>query len=59
MKQNYIENIINNFRWINKHDPDNKHIFDGGFLGLDNISVLDRGRQLPQGITLEQVIFIH
>ncbi|KAJ8312484.1 hypothetical protein KUTeg_009857 [Tegillarca granosa] len=41
-------------KWINKHDPNNKYIFDGGFLGLDNISVLDRGRQLPQGITLEQ-----
>lgn len=47
--------LIQNFTWwINKHDPDNKHVFDGGFLGLDNISVLDRGRQLPQGITLEQ-----
>ncbi|KAJ8312481.1 hypothetical protein KUTeg_009854 [Tegillarca granosa] len=47
--------LIQNFTWwINKHDPNNKYIFDGGFLGLDNISVLDRGRQLPQGITLEQ-----
>ena len=40
--------------WINRKDVAGKHLFAGGFLGLDNISLFDRSQQLPNGATLEQ-----
>jgi hypothetical protein len=39
---------------VNRKDPDGKHIFAGGFLGLDNIGLFDRSRPLPFGGSLEQ-----
>ena len=40
--------------WINRKDPEGRNLFQGGFLGLDNIGVFDRSAALPGGGTLEQ-----
>ena len=40
--------------WVNRKDPDGRNLFQGGFLGLDNIGVFDRSAPLPSGGTLEQ-----
>ena len=40
--------------WLNRKDPDGRHVFAGGFLGLDNIGIFDRSAQLPTGGSLEQ-----
>jgi hypothetical protein len=40
--------------WVNRKDRDGKNVFEGGFLGLDNISVFDRSAPLPTGGYLEQ-----
>ena len=40
--------------WINRKDVEGKHLFSGGFLGLDNIGVFDRSKALPTGGHLEQ-----
>ena len=46
--------LINFTWWVNKVDRQGNNIFQGGFLGLDNIAVVDRGRPLPEGAILEQ-----
>lgn len=46
--------LINFTWWVNRKDVNGKHIFAGGFLGLDNIGVFDRSRPLPTGGYLEQ-----
>jgi mannosylglycerate hydrolase MGH1-like protein len=46
--------VINFTWWVNRKDVDGRHLFAGGFLGLDNIGVFDRSRPLPGGGTLEQ-----
>jgi hypothetical protein len=40
--------------WVNRKDPQGKGVFEGGFLGLDNIGVFDRSAALPTGGRLEQ-----
>ena len=40
--------------WLNRKDPKGKNVFEGGFLGLDNIGVFDRSAPLPTGGSLEQ-----
>jgi len=40
--------------WVNRKDMEGKNVFQGGFLGLDNIGVFDRSRPLPTGGYLEQ-----
>ena len=46
--------LLMNFTWwVNRMDPEGDHLFAGGFLGLDNISVIDRSH-LPPGGRLEQ-----
>ncbi len=40
--------------WVNRKDPDDRNIFAGGFLGLDNIGVFDRSKPLPNGGRLGQ-----
>jgi len=40
--------------WVNRKDAQGKNVFEGGFLGLDNIGVFDRGAGLPGGAMLEQ-----
>ena len=46
--------LINFTWWVNRKDARGKHLFSGGFLGLDNIGVFDRSRPLPNGGHLEQ-----
>jgi hypothetical protein len=46
--------IINFTWWVNKKDSDGSNLFEGGFLGLDNIGVLDRNTPLPGGGYIEQ-----
>jgi hypothetical protein len=40
--------------WVNRKDSEGNNIFQGGFLGLDNIGVFDRSAAVPRGGTLEQ-----
>jgi Glycosyl hydrolase family 63 C-terminal domain len=40
--------------WVNRKDSEGNNIFQGGFLGLDNIGVFDRSAQFPDGTHLEQ-----
>ena len=50
-----FQKLLLNFTWwVNRKDPRGKHIFTGGFLGLDNIGIFDRSRPLPTGGHLEQ-----
>jgi hypothetical protein len=46
--------LLNFTWWVNRKDPDGHNIFQGGFLGLDNIGVFDRSAPLPTGGHLEQ-----
>jgi hypothetical protein len=46
--------LINFAWWINKVDSSGNNIFEGGFLGLDNITLFDRSKKLPGGAVLEQ-----
>ncbi|KGN34657.1 glucosidase [Knoellia sinensis KCTC 19936] len=47
--------LLFNFSWwLNRKDSDGSNLFEGGFLGMDNISVFDRSRDVPQGWRLEQ-----
>ncbi len=46
--------MLNFTSWVNKVDREGNNVFEGGFLGLDNITVLDRSNPLPEGATLEQ-----
>jgi hypothetical protein len=50
-----FQKLLLNFTWwVNRKDVEGKHIFAGGFLGLDNIGVFDRSKPLPTGGYLEQ-----
>ncbi|TAM81387.1 MAG: glucosidase [Acidobacteria bacterium] len=40
--------------WVNRKDPQGNNIFQGGFLGLDNIGIFDRSKPLPMGGSIEQ-----
>ncbi len=46
--------MLNFTWWVNRKDAAGKNVFQGGFLGLDNIGVFDRSMALPGGFTLEQ-----
>lgn len=46
--------LINFTWWVNKKDLNENNIFQGGFLGMDNIGVFDRSAQLPTGGFIEQ-----
>jgi hypothetical protein len=46
--------LINFTWWVNRKDVAGKHLFSGGFLGLDNIGLFDRSQPLPGGAQLEQ-----
>ena len=50
-----FQKLLMNFTWwVNKKDSNGNNIFEGGFLGLDNIGVFDRNQPLPNGERLEQ-----
>ena len=46
--------LVNFTWWVNRKDVDGRHIFAGGFLGLDNIGLFDRSKPLPCGHSLAQ-----
>jgi hypothetical protein len=47
--------LLMNFSWwVNKVDSSGNNVFEGGFLGMDNISILDRSQRLSGGIKLQQ-----
>ena len=46
--------VLNFTWWLNRKDPFGRNVFEGGFLGLDNIGVFDRSKPLPTGGRLEQ-----
>jgi hypothetical protein len=50
-----FQKLLLNFTWwVNRKDVKGRHLFAGGFLGLDNIGVFDRSRPLPKGGHLNQ-----
>ena len=46
--------MLNFTWWVNRKDAEGRNIFQGGFLGLDNIGVFDRSAPLPTGGYIEQ-----
>ena len=46
--------LLNFTWWVNRKDAEGNNVFEGGFLGLDNIGIFDRGKPLPGGAVLEQ-----
>ncbi len=53
--ESVFQKLLLNFTWwVNRKDTDGRNIFQGGFLGLDNISVFNRSEQLPLGGKLYQ-----
>ncbi len=46
--------LLNFTWWVNRKDSEGRNVFEGGFLGLDNISVFDRSAELPTGGHLHQ-----
>ncbi|MSP93265.1 MAG: glucosidase [Myxococcales bacterium] len=54
LEQVFHKLLINFTWWINRKDAEGNNLFQGGFLGLDNIGVFDRSAQLPTGGTIEQ-----
>ena len=47
--------LLMNFSWwVNRKDADGSYLFEGGFLGMDNIGPFDRSQPLPDGMRLEQ-----
>lgn len=50
-----FQKLLMNFTWwVNRKDAEGNNVFEGGFLGLDNIGVFDRSASLPTGGYLEQ-----
>src|SRR5208283_4215999 len=54
LKRSFAKLTLNFSWWINRKDRFGKNLFEGGFLGLDNIGVFDRSAALPTGGSLEQ-----
>src|SRR6185503_17537761 len=54
LKRSFAKLALNFTWWVNRKDRFGKNVFEGGFLGLDNIGVFDRSSALPTGGCLEQ-----
>ncbi|MGB7196864.1 MAG: glucosidase [Acidobacteriaceae bacterium] len=54
LKRSFAKLTMNFSWWVNRKDRFGKNLFEGGFLGLDNIGVFDRSSPLPTGGHLEQ-----
>ena len=54
LKTAFHKLLLNFTWWVNRKDPNGRNVFEGGFLGLDNIGVFDRSAPLPTGGHLEQ-----
>ena len=54
LRETFHKLVLNFTWWVNRKDRFGKNVFEGGFLGLDNIGVFDRSAPLPTGGHLEQ-----
>jgi hypothetical protein len=54
LRSTFNKLLLNFTWWVNRKDRFGKNVFEGGFLGLDNIGVFDRSAPLPTGGHLEQ-----
>jgi hypothetical protein len=54
LKRAFHKLLLNYAWWIGAKDANGLNVFEGGFLGLDNISVFDRSMRLPEGYKLKQ-----
>ena len=54
LKKMFHKLLMNFTWWVNRKDADGRNVFQGGFLGLDNIGIFDRSQPLPTGGYLEQ-----
>jgi hypothetical protein len=54
LKYAFSKLLVNFSWWVNRKDRYGNNVFEGGFLGLDNIGVFDRSSPLPTGGSLEQ-----
>jgi hypothetical protein len=54
LKKIFQKLLINFTWWVNRKDPNGNNLFEGGFLGLDNIGIFNRSQQLPDQVSLEQ-----
>jgi hypothetical protein len=54
LKYAFSKLLVNFTWWLNRKDRSGNNVFEGGFLGLDNIGVFDRSSALPTGGSLEQ-----
>jgi hypothetical protein len=55
LSRTLFQKLLLNFTWwVNRKDTKGKHLFGGGFLGLDNIGLFDRSNPLPNGRQLQQ-----
>jgi hypothetical protein len=54
LKRSFNMLLANFTWWLNRKDRDGNNLFEGGFLGLDNVGVFDRSAPLPTGGYLEQ-----
>ncbi len=54
LRRSFAKLMLNFSWWVNRKDRFGKNLFEGGFLGLDNIGVFDRSAPLPTGGHLEQ-----
>jgi hypothetical protein len=53
--ESIFQKLMLNFTWwVNRKDAEENNVFEGGFLGLDNIGVFDRNMPLPENAVLEQ-----
>ncbi|MCI4670369.1 MAG: glucosidase [Bacteroidia bacterium] len=54
LKRTFQKLLLNFTWWVNQKDSNGNNVFEGGFLGLDNIGVFDRSSSIPGGGHLEQ-----
>ncbi|HEX4750551.1 MAG TPA: glucosidase [Bryobacteraceae bacterium] len=54
LERTFHKLLMNFTWWVNRKDSEGANIFEGGFLGLDNIGIFDRSAPLPSGWLLEQ-----
>ncbi|UWM78847.1 glucosidase (plasmid) [Rhizobium sp. WSM4643] len=54
LKRIFHKLMLNFTWWVNRKDNDGRNIFQGGFLGLDNISPFNRSEVLPEGASIDQ-----
>jgi hypothetical protein len=54
LERSFLKLLVNHTWWVNRKDAEGNNLFQGGFLGLDNIGVFDRSAPMPSGGHLEQ-----